>query len=58
MKRLLNYYNGLFNLEAIMYYEKLSRSELITFLDKFKNLLMVTTYEDPNPLIRINSKIN
>jgi hypothetical protein len=52
------YYNGLTNLEAIMYYEKLNRSDLLAFLDKFNDILMVSTYEDPNPLIRINVKIN
>ena len=52
------YYNGATNIEAIIYYEKLNKSDMTTFLDKFKDLLIVTEYEDPNPLIRINSKIN
>ncbi len=56
--QLMSYYNGLFNMEAIIYNEQLTRSELITFLDKFKDLLIVSCYEDPNPLIRINAKIN
>lgn len=56
--RLMPYYNGTYNIEAIIFYEKLNRSDMITFLDKFKDLLIVTEYEDPNPLIRINSKIN
>lgn len=51
------YYNGLTNLEAIIYYEQLNRSELITFLDKFKDVLMVSTYEDPNPLVRLPVKL-
>ena len=50
------YYNGISTLEAIIYYEKLNRSELIAFLDRFKDLLMVSNYEDPNPLVRINVK--
>jgi len=56
--RLMPYYNGLTNLEAIIYYEQLNRSELITFLDKFKDVLMVSTYEDPNPLVRLSVKMN
>lgn len=56
--QLMPYYNGLTNLEAIIYNEQLTRSDLITFLDKFKDLLIVSCYEDPNPLIRINAKTN
>jgi hypothetical protein len=56
--RLLNYLNGMFNFEEIMYNKKLNRSDLITFLDKFKDLIMVNCYEDPNPIVRINVKIN
>lgn len=56
--RLMPYFNGSYNIESIIFYEKLNRSDMITFLDKFKDLLIVTEYEDPNPLIRINSKIN
>ncbi len=41
-----------------MYNKKLNRSDLITFLDKFKDLIMVNCYEDPNPIVRINVKIN
>ena len=52
------YYNGKFNIEAIIYFEKLNRSDMMSFLDKFKDLLIITEYEDPNPLMRINSKIN
>lgn len=44
-------------MEAIIYYEQLNRSELITFLDKFKDVLMVSTYEDPNPLVRLPVKL-
>lgn len=56
--QLMPYYNGLANMEAIIYNEQLTRSELVTFLDKFKDLLIASCYEDPNPLIRINAKIN
>jgi hypothetical protein len=56
--QLMPYYNGLSNMESIIYNEQLTRSELVTFLDKFKDLLIVSCYEDPNPLIRINAKIN
>lgn len=45
------------NMEAIIYYEQLNRSDLMTFLDKFKDLILVSNYEDPNPLVRINVKI-
>ena len=56
--QLMPYFNGLSNMEAIIYSEQLIRSELVTFLDKFKDLLIVSNYEDPNPLIRINAKVN
>lgn len=56
-KRLMPYYNGMTNIEAIIYYEQINRSDLITFLDKFKDLIMTSTYEDQNPLVRLPVKI-
>lgn len=44
----------MYNLESIVYNEQISFSDLYILLDKFKDLLFVSTYEDPNPLIRIN----
>ncbi|CAF0863859.1 unnamed protein product [Brachionus calyciflorus] len=55
--QLVPYFNGQSNLEEIIYHEKLNRSDLYILLDKFKDMLFVSTYEDPNPLIRINVKI-
>lgn len=52
------YFNGTYNIEAIIYHERLNRSDIMTFLDKFKDLLICTEYEDPNPLIRVSSTIN
>lgn len=56
--QLLPYLNGMHNLEEVMYEEKLNRSDLFSFLDKFKSMIVLSTYEDPNPLLRINVRIN
>ena len=55
--RMLPYFNGLYNVEEMIYYEKLSRSELTMMLDMFKDILTITVHEDPNPIIRINVRI-
>lgn len=55
--RLVPYFNGIYNLESVVYNEQISSSDLYILVDKFKDLLFVSSYEDPNPLIRINIRI-
>ncbi|EPY85319.1 nitrogen permease regulator 3-like protein isoform 1 [Camelus ferus] len=45
--RLLHYFRGRHHLEEIMYNENTRRSQLLTLLDKFRSVLVVTTHEDP-----------
>ena len=41
--RLRKYFNGSHHLEEIMYLEDMTRSELLTLLDKFSSLLVTCT---------------
>ena len=43
--RLYPYFNGEHHLEEIMYYENLRRSQLLTLMDKFKDVLITATHE-------------
>ncbi|XP_076473114.1 GATOR1 complex protein NPRL3-like [Babylonia areolata] len=43
--RLLPYFNGLHHLEEIMFYENMRRSQLLTVIEKFKDVLIVVTHE-------------
>ncbi|ESO84751.1 hypothetical protein LOTGIDRAFT_207231 [Lottia gigantea] len=45
--RLCPYFNGNCHIEEIMFYENLSRSQITTVLDKFKDILLLCTHEDP-----------
>ncbi|XP_071108105.1 GATOR1 complex protein NPRL3-like [Haliotis cracherodii] len=45
--RLCPYFNGQYHLEEIMYFENLRRSQLITLLDKFKEVLILCSHQDP-----------
>ncbi|KAK3090338.1 hypothetical protein FSP39_011028 [Pinctada imbricata] len=45
--RLCPYFNGKHHMEEIMYYENLSRSQLMTVIDKFRQVLISCQYEDP-----------
>ena len=45
--RLCPYFNGKHHLEEIMYYENVSRSGLVTLLDKFRRVLVTCEHEDP-----------
>ncbi|KAM4820289.1 GATOR1 complex protein NPRL3 isoform 3-T3 [Thomomys bottae] len=45
--RLLHYFRGRHHLEEIMYNENARRSQLLTLIDKFRSVLLVTTHEDP-----------
>ena len=38
--RLFPYFNGNHHIEEIMYFENLRRSQLLTLLDKFRDVLM------------------
>ncbi|XP_070581227.1 GATOR1 complex protein NPRL3-like [Ptychodera flava] len=44
--RLCPYFRGKHHLEEIMYYENLSRSQLITLLDKFRDVLITCSHQD------------
>ena len=43
--RLYPYFSGKHHLEEIMYYENLRRSQLLTLIDKFKDVLITATHE-------------
>ena len=45
--RLFPYLNGNHRIEEIMYFEKLRRSQLLTLLDKFCDVLILCNYQDP-----------
>ena len=45
--RLFPYFNGNHLIEDIMYFEKLRRSQLLTLLDKFCDVLLLCNYQDP-----------
>ena len=55
--RFLKYFDGTYNIEEIMFEEKVSRSEIFMVLETFKEILVTCVYEDPNPLLRINVRI-
>ena len=42
-----NYFNGLYHLEAIMYRESISRTELCHLIDRFRDKLYVIKHEEP-----------
>ncbi|KAI0217016.1 GATOR complex protein NPRL3 [Lamellibrachia satsuma] len=44
--RLCPYFNGQHHLEEIMYYENVRRSQLLTLLDKFRDMLILCQHED------------
>ncbi|KAH9525421.1 Nitrogen permease regulator-like 3 [Bulinus truncatus] len=45
--KLVPYFNGKHHLEEIMFYEGLTRSQLVSLLDKFKEVLIMCSHEDP-----------
>ena len=45
--KLCPYFNGKHHLEEMMFYENLSRSQLLALLDKFKEVLILCQHEDP-----------
>lgn len=45
--KLCPYFNGKHHLEEMMFYENLSRSQLVALLDKFKEVLILCYHEDP-----------
>ncbi|EDO44918.1 predicted protein [Nematostella vectensis] len=46
--RLAPYFRGRHHLEEIMYYENLRRSQLLTLMDKFRDVLYLCQHEDPS----------
>lgn len=44
--RLCPYFDGRRHLEDIMYYENVRRSQLLALIDKFRDVIVVMTYED------------
>lgn len=45
--RLTPYFRGNHHLEEVMYYESLTRSQLLTLIDKFRDVLFLCQHEDP-----------
>ncbi|XP_059175944.1 GATOR complex protein NPRL3-like [Physella acuta] len=45
--KLFPYFNGKHHLEEMMFYENLHRSQLVTLLDKFNEVLVLCHHEDP-----------
>ncbi|WAQ97433.1 NPRL3-like protein [Mya arenaria] len=45
--RLFPYFCGKSHIEEVMYFENLRRSQLITLIEKFKEVLILCTYKDP-----------
>ncbi|XP_055862989.1 GATOR complex protein NPRL3-like isoform X3 [Biomphalaria glabrata] len=43
--KLVPYFNGKHHLEEIMFYENLTRSQLVTLLEKFKDVLILSSHE-------------
>ena len=44
--RLCPYFNGKHHIEEIMYYENVRRSQLLTLLDKFRDVLVMCQHQD------------
>ncbi|XP_054169266.1 GATOR complex protein NPRL3-like [Oppia nitens] len=44
--KLCPYFNGRHHLEDIMYYENVKRGQLLTLIDKFRDVLFTSQYED------------
>lgn len=44
--RLCSYFDGQHHIEDIMYYENLRRSQILTLIDKFRDVLITCQYED------------
>ena len=45
--KLLKYFHGRHHLEEIMYYENISRSQILTIIDKFRDVLVTCLHADP-----------
>ena len=45
--KLLRYFRGKQHLEEIMYYENISRSQILIILDKFRDVLVTSLHPDP-----------
>ena len=45
--RLFPYFNGNHHIEEIMYFASLRRPQLLTLLDKFRDVLILCNYQDP-----------
>ena len=44
--RLFPYFSGKNHIEEIMYFENLRRSQLLTLIEKFRDVLILCTYQD------------
>ena len=45
--RLFPYFNGNHHIEEIMYFKNLRCSQLLTLLNKFRDVLILCKYQDP-----------
>jgi hypothetical protein len=45
--RLCPYFDGKHHIEEIMYAENIRRSQLLTVLDKYREILITSQHEDP-----------
>ena len=45
--KLLKYFRGKQHIEEIMYYENISRSQILIILDKFRDVLVTSLHPDP-----------
>ena len=52
--RLTPYFRGNHHLEEVMYYENLRRSQLLTLIEKFRDVLFSCQHEDPVTLYFYN----
>jgi len=52
--RLCPYFNGLHHFEEIMFYEDLTRSQLLTLLDKFQDVLITCQYPDQATIFNVS----
>ena len=52
--KLLRYFRGKQHLEEIMYYENISRSQILIILDKFRDVLVTTLHPDPVTSVFLN----
>ena len=52
--RLTPYFRGIHHLEEVMYYENLRRSQLLTLIEKFRDVLFSCQHEDPVTLYFYN----